>query len=214
MTEQLSPGRDGTAAQVTTRDESALVSALRHGDETAFSTLVDRYHATLLRVANAYVADRMVAEEVVQETWLALIRGIDRFEERSTLKTWLFHVLIYQARRRVKLEERIVPFAAVEASRFLPADDEWAGHWANGLASWDDQPEERMLSRETMTQLGSFIAMLPPKQRTVITLRDVEGLDGKEVCRLLGITDGAQRLLLHRARSRVRREMERYLIGE
>jgi RNA polymerase sigma-70 factor (ECF subfamily) len=123
-------------------------------------------------------------------------------------------VLIYQARRRVKLEERIVPFAAVEASRFLPADDEWAGHWANGLASWDDQPEERMLSRETMTQLSSFIAMLPPKQRTVITLRDVEGLDGKEVCRLLGITDGAQRLLLHRARSRVRREMERYLIGE
>lgn len=213
MSEQFSPGHDGTPARVTAGDESALVSALRQGDERAFSTLVDRYHAALLRLANAYVADQMVAEEVVQETWLALIRGIDRFEERSTLKTWLFHVLVYQARRRVKLEERIVPFAAVEASRFLPADDEWAGHWANGLASWEELPEERMLSRETMAQLSSFIAMLPAKQRAVITLRDIEGLDAVDVCRLLGITDGAQRLLLHRARSHVRREMERYLTG-
>jgi len=194
-------------------EEASLVAALRQGDETAFATLVDRYHATLLRLATAYVSDRMVAEEVVQETWLALVRGIDRFEERCTLKTWLYRVLVYQARHRVKHEARIVSFSAVESSRFLPAGDKWAGHWADGLASWEDLPEEQMLGKETVAHIESLIAALPPRQRAVIILRDVEGLDAAEVCDVLGLTDSTQRVLLHRARSRVRRGVERYLVG-
>jgi len=194
-------------------EEASLVAALRQGDETAFATLVDRYHAALLRLARAYVSDRIVAEEVVQETWLALVRGIDRFEERCTLKTWLYRVLVYQARHRIKHEARIVSFSAVESRRFLPSGGEWAGHWADGLASWDDLPEEQILSKETAAQIELLIAALPPRQRSVIVLRDVEGLDAAEVCEILGLTDSTQRVLLHRARSRVRRGVERYLVG-
>jgi RNA polymerase sigma-70 factor (ECF subfamily) len=213
MSRNLSPAQGSGRSLQFSAEETSLVAALRQGDETAFATLVDRYHAALLRLATAYVSDRAVAEEVVQETWLALVRGIDRFEERCTLKTWLYRVLVYQARHRIKHEERIVTFSAVESSRFLPAGDEWAGHWSDGLASWDDLPEEQMLSKEAMAHIESLIADLPPRQRAVIVLRDVEGLEAAEVCDVLGLTDSTQRVLLHRARSRVRRGVERYLVG-
>jgi RNA polymerase sigma-70 factor (ECF subfamily) len=194
-------------------EEVRLVAALQQGDETAFASLVERYHLSLLRLATAYVSDRMVAEEVVQETWLALVRGIDRFEGRSSLKTWLFRVLTYQARRRATHEGRIVSFSemewpAVAADRFR-AD----GHWADGLPDWSDTPEQQLLSHETRELVESLIARLSPRQRTVIVLRDIEGLSAAEICEILAMTDSTERMLLHRARSHVRQGLEQYLRG-
>ena len=201
-------------------DESALVERLRQGDEEAFAGLVDRYGASMVRVARMHVRDRAVAEEVVQETWLAVLQGVDRFEERSSFRTWLFRILCNKAKKRAEREGRAVPFSAlvatdaasgepaVDPDRFLGLDDpEWPYHWASPPSAW---PEDRLLAGETMEVIRETIAALPETQREVIRLRDVEGWESEDVAEALSISGGNQRVLLHRARSRVRAALEAY----
>jgi RNA polymerase sigma-70 factor (ECF subfamily) len=201
-------------------DDAAVIAALRDGDEKAFAALMREYNAMLLRVAQIYVASRAVAEEVVQETWIAVLNGIDRFEGRSSLKTWIFRILTNIAKTRGQRESRTVPFsalerpgavpeAAVDADRFLPPDHErWPGHWASKPQPW---PEDRLLGAETLELVERAIEALPPAQRAVISLRDVQGWNAEETCNALGITETNQRVLLHRARSKVRQTLENYL---
>jgi len=201
-------------------EERALLARLRAGDAMAFEMLVDRWTPSMLRVARMHVATQAVAEEVVQDTWLAVLRGIDRFEGRSSVRTWVFRILMNQAKTRGVREKRTVPFAslasaetdeefsAVDASRFHPEGHRVAGHWASPPPRWDEQPVERLESRETIDAIRRAIDQLPPAQRTVMTLRDIEGWDAPEVCDALEITEGNQRVLLHRARSRVRAALE------
>ena len=206
-------------------DERALIAALRRGEEAAFVELIDRHGAALVRLARTFIRDRAVAEEVVQETWLAVLNGIDRFEGRSSLKTWVFQILSNRARSRAVRESRSAPFsafagdgaddqAAVDADRFRGEQHRWAGHWAAAPSDWSHLPEERLLGRETLALVLEAIRMLPPRQADVIVLRDVEGWQPDEVCAALGITDANQRILLHRARSKVRAALERYLAAE
>jgi len=188
-------------------------------DEAAFAALVTRYHASLKRVARAYVSTDAVAEEVVQDTWMAAIRGLDRFEQRATIKTWLFRILTNQAKSRGMRERRTVPFASlagadgeepsVAPDRFQRDGDTWPGHWAIPPRPWQD-PERRLASLEAREHLRAAIAALPPTQQAVLTLRDVEGLESEEVCGLLDLSAGNQRVILHRARARVRADLERY----
>ena len=204
-------------------DELQLVEALRGGDEAAFVTLIDRYQGPLVRLAQVYVGDRAVAEEVVQETWLGVLRGLDRFEGRSSLKTWIFRILTNRAKTRGEREGRTVPFSAlsleldpsepsVGPERFLPPDHpRWPGHWSSPLKSWGDDPVARLLSGETLGYVETALNALPQSQRTVIALRDVEGWASDEVCSLLGISETNQRVLLHRARSKVRMALEQHL---
>ncbi|HEX9372721.1 MAG TPA: sigma-70 family RNA polymerase sigma factor [Roseiflexaceae bacterium] len=206
-------------------EELRLVAALRAGDEAAFATLIDRYHASLLRLAMLYVPSRAVAEEVAQETWLGVLQGIGRFEGRSSLKTWIFRILTNRARTRGQREGRSVPFSAlagaaaepgepaVDPDRFLPPEHEDAGWWVSYPQSWHDRPEERLLSQETQSVLRQAIDALPPSQREVITLRDLEGWASDEVCGALSVSEANQRVLLHRARSKVRRALEQYFDG-
>jgi RNA polymerase sigma-70 factor (ECF subfamily) len=204
-------------------DERALVAALRNGDEDAFALLVDRHHNTLLRVAMFYVPSRAVAEEVVQETWIGVLQGIGRFEGRSSLKTWIFSILTHRAKTRGQQESRHISFSSlshsgcesseqgVDPDRFLPADHEhWPHHWALPPTSWGESPEKRLLSKETQVHLRQAIAALPETQQEVIRLRDIEQWTSQEVCNVLGISETNQRVLLHRARSRVRRGLESY----
>jgi len=204
-------------------DETALIEALRRRDEAAFVELVDRYHGSLVRLAQMYVPDRAAAEDVVQDTWLGVLKGIDRFEGRSSFKTWLFRILTNTAKTRGVREARSVPFSTlfdaeseaaeptVTPDRFVSPDEQWAGSWSIAPSAWTDQPETRLLSREALAHIRSAIAALPPAQREVITLRDVEGWGSDEVCNALDITETNQRVLLHRARSKVRAALEDYL---
>ena len=217
----LPAGREPAAED----DDRRLVAALRRGDDAAFAALLDRYHAPLVRLASLYVADPAVAEEVVQETWLGVLRGIDRFEGRAAFKTWLFRILTNQAKRRGAREGRSVSFSslsqrdaegderAVAPERFVPAGDPDAGHWAGQLQDWKRSPEDEVLSQEVRSLVGREIEGLPPGQRMVIALRDVEGWGAAEVCGALGISETNQRVLLHRARSKVRRALDCYLGG-
>ena len=201
--------------------EWRLVEQLRAGDEAAFRQLVERHHNALVRVAGNYVPTRALAEEVAQETWLAVVSGIDRFEGRSSVKTWLFRILINRARTRGVRERRTVPDSSlagedgggpvVEPERFRSSEHRWAGHWAAPPRRWDGIPEDRLLAAETKAVVDAAIEALPPAQREVITLRDVQGLSSGEVCDLLDLTEGNQRVLLHRARAKVRAALERYL---
>jgi RNA polymerase sigma-70 factor (ECF subfamily) len=200
-------------------DDEPWVTALRNGDEAAFVRLVERYHGSLIRTAMTYVRDRDVAEEVVQEAWVAVVRGIDRFEGRSSLATWIFRIVTYQARSRGERERRTVPLStfepgpdepAVDPSRFATAGP-WPGHWAEAPRHWGPDASARLLARETKGVVAQAVEELPAAQRTVITLRDIQGLDSEEVCAALDITPGNQRVLLHRARSRVRAALERYM---
>jgi RNA polymerase sigma-70 factor (ECF subfamily) len=199
-------------------DERALIEALRRGDEAAFMRLVDEYGPMLLRVARMYVPSAAVAEEVVQETWIAVLNGIDRFEGRSSLKTWIFRILANIAKTRGERERRSVPFSSaasadepsVDPDRFLPASDEHARAWAIGPIPWPG-PEESLLSAETRDVILDAIEKLPPAQREVITLRDVDGWTSEEVRNALEISETNQRVLLHRARSKVRGAIERHL---
>jgi RNA polymerase sigma-70 factor, ECF subfamily len=208
-------------------DEMQLVAALRGGDEDAFAELIERHHMAMIRVAHIYVRNRAVAEEVVQETWAAVLEGIDRFEERSSLKTWLFRILTNRAKTRATREGRMVPFsalgddhnrtrdAAVDPDRFLDAGHpRWPHHWAAPPHDWRVMPEERLLARETVAVIRAAIDMLPPAQRQVVTLRDVEGWSSGEVCDLLDLSEGNQRVLLHRARSKLRRALEEHFDPE
>jgi RNA polymerase sigma-70 factor, ECF subfamily len=201
--------------------DEALIAGLRAGDERAFATVVDLHTPALLRVAMAYVPSRAVAEEVVQETWIAVMGGIDRFEGRSSLKTWIFRILANVAMRGGSRERRSVPFAALAAAedtgepsvdpdRFLPPDHElFPGHWLISPTRWPT-PEEGLLAGETRAVIVAAIDELPKAQRTVIALRDIEGWGADEVCAALEISAGNQRILLHRARTRVRAALEEH----
>jgi RNA polymerase sigma-70 factor (ECF subfamily) len=204
-------------------EDHELVQRLREGDESAFAELIDHYGATMLRVAQMYVRDRATAEEVVQETWLAVLNGIDRFEERSSLKTWLFRILTNRAKTRGERDGRQIPFSslasaeaeagepAVDPDRFLGPDSPHPGAWAAPPRAW---PQDKLLERETLGVIQTAIEKLPEAQREVIRLRDIEGWTPMEVADALEITDGNQRVLLHRARSKVRAALEEYLDPE
>lgn len=206
-----------------TKADAFLVAALCQGDEAAFVTLITRYHHALIKLALLYVGSQAVAEEVVQETWLGVLKGIHRFEGRSSLKTWVFRMLVNIARTRGAREGRSIPFSAldhpdaegdepaVEAERFHAPGEPYAGWWVTYPRTWDALPEERLLSQEIRAVLQEVIDALPPSQRTVISLRDVEGWTVDEVCAVLGVSEGNQRVLLHRARAKVRRRLEQYL---
>ncbi len=205
---------------VTPVEELSLIEALRAGDEHAFERLVAEYHASMLRLALSFVRNRAVAEEVVQETWLGVLNGLDRFEGRSSLKTWIFRILTNRAKTRGEREGRTVPFSAlaepgeeglsVEPERFSGPNHRWAGHWAAYPERWEAVPERKLLSSEARTRIDDAIAGLPLSQRAVITLRDVTGLTSEEVCNVLELSGTNQRVLLHRARSRVRAVLEDY----
>src|SRR5437667_12690280 len=174
------------AGVVASADDLYLIEQLRSGNEAAFEALIDRYATAMLRLAMVYVRVWAVAEEVVQETWLAVLESLGRFEGRSSLKTWMFRILTNCAKTRAKREGRSISFSslaehdtnlaepAVEADRFLPADHRWADHWVSFPANWQELPEERLLSRETRAHLEKAIKALPPNQRDIIILRDIE----------------------------------------
>jgi len=196
-----------------------LVAALRRGEERAFLQLVGRYQPSMLRLSMTLVRSQAVAEEVVQEAWLGVLQGIDRFEGRSSLKTWIFRIVTNIAISKAERERRSVPFSsldagdrpAVDPTRFRKPPDPYSGGWLFAPRDWSAVPEDRLLSRETLRCVAAAIGALPPNQRAVVTLHDVEGLTSEEICSLLSISQTNQRVLLHRARSRVRAALERYL---
>jgi RNA polymerase sigma-70 factor (ECF subfamily) len=197
---------------------SSELNALKAGDENAFAALVQRYHGSLIRLAMGYVKDHAIAEDVVQETWLTCIKSLDRFEGRSTLKTWIFGIALNIARSRGRKEGRVLPFASLfrrDAGSSGPTVDPERfggdGMWKPLPTSWANVPEERVLGQETMARVRDAIDTLPAKQREVIVLRDVAGLDASEVCGLLSISPENQRVRLHRARAAVRKMLEDYL---
>ena len=197
------------------QSEAQLVAALRAGDEAAFRSLIEMYHAMLVRVARMYVSTDAAAEDVAAETWLAVLEGIDRFEGRSSLKTWIFRILTNRAKTRGIREGRSLPFSSLEpdepsvdADRFHGGDHNWPGHWAAPPVGF---PEERLLAAETRGVIERAIEALPPTQRAVISLRDVEGWSAEDVCNALTLSETNQRVLLHRARSAVRAALEWYL---
>jgi RNA polymerase sigma-70 factor (ECF subfamily) len=203
--------------------DDTLLERLRAGDEAAFTELVERYSGALMRLVRMYVPSTAVAEEVVQETWLGVLSGLDGFEGRSSLRTWLFRIALNRARTRGSRERRTVPFASladreageehpsVAPERFLgPDHDRWPHHWATPPRRWEESPDRRLESEETMARVRAAIERLPPAQRTVITLRDIEGWESSEVCNALEISETNQRVLLHRARSHVRADLETY----
>ncbi len=206
------------------RTEEQLLTQLLDGNEEAFCALVRRYSPSMTRVAMVFVSRRAVAEEVVQEAWLNVVRSLDGFEAKSSLRTWIYTILRNCAKRRADQEQRLVPLAELSAEeaagdelgvsrdRFFE-DGRWAGMWSTAVQKWDDLPEERLLSVELRTALLEAIDGLPRMQRAVITLRDVEGWPPEEVCEYLGVADGNQRVLLHRARAAARAAIERYLEG-
>ena len=212
----------GTRTVATDRAEEELLAQLRDGDEEAFCALVRRHTPSMTRVAMAFVSRRAVAEEVVQETWLCVVQGLDGFEAKSSLRTWIYAILGNCARRRADQEQRLVPLSELAADE--AAGDElgvsrdqffeegrWAGMWSSAVPPWVDLPEERLHSSQLRTALLEAIDALPRMQKAVITLRDVEGWPPDEVCEYLGVADGNQRVLLHRARAAARAAIERYL---
>ena len=214
-----------TAQPVRLSDDIAVVAALREGNEAVFCALVRRHQALMLRVARGYVRDARSAEDVVQETWMAVLEGIDRFEARASLKTWIMRILVKRAITRAMKDRRQIPFSAlagddeddgptVDPERFLPADHpRFAGHWAAYPGDWGALPHDRLMSRETMAAVTQAIQELPERQRAVISLRDIGGFSPEEVCEALDLSDGNQRVLLHRARAKVREAIERTLEG-
>jgi len=196
-------------------DDAVLVKALMVRDADAFEYLLDRYHPSLVRLAQQYVPSRAVAEEVAQETWLAVIEGIDRFEQRSSIKTWLFRILINIARSRGVQESRSIPFATTAALDDDPVVDphrfrrfgRHRGQWKLPPHPWGN-PEQRALDAETLETIRAAVDRLAPDQREVITMRDLLGWSAAEVCDALDVTDANQRVLLHRARSKVRGALE------
>lgn len=201
-------------------DEDALVAALRAGDQGAFASLVDRHTPAMLRVARGYVPNREYAEDVVQETWIALLKGIDRFEGRSSLRTWLFTVLINIAkarglkeRRQVDAQVKAFTGGTVDPERFRAQGDEWPGHWkaTESPAPFPESPEGSLLGSELTAVAQRGLQTLPERQRIVVTMRDMLGIDSDEVCELLEISTANQRVLLHRGRAAIRQLLEDYL---
>jgi RNA polymerase sigma-70 factor (ECF subfamily) len=207
--------------QLLSPEDARLIEGLRAGDEAAFAALMREYGAAMLRVAQMYVSSRSVAEEVVQEAWVGVLKGIGRFEGRSSLKTWLFRIVANTAKTRGMREARSMPFSAlgddtegepaVDPDRFFGAGDRFPGHWSAPPESWAGGPEGRLLAQEALEVIEREIEQLPPAQRAVITMRDVQGFTSAEVCNALDLTETNQRVLLHRARSKVRQALEEYM---
>ena len=202
--------------------DADLLERLRSGDEQAFETLVELHYSAMVAVARTYVSSRAVAEEVVQDAWIGVLRGIEGFEGRSSLRTWIMRIVANTAMRRGGAEARSVPFsslapegeeAAVDPERFRGADGAFPGHWRAYPGDWTGLPEEALLGRETLAVATRAIDELPVAQRTVITLRDIHGYGADEVCSALDIAGPHQRVLLHRARARVRAALERHFDG-
>ncbi len=197
------------------RDETALLMALRHGDEAVFMAVVEAWGPAMLRLARAHVSSQAVAEEVVQEAWVGILRAVDRFEGRSSLKTWAFRIVANIAKTRGVKESRSVPFSSatadsadgpvVDPDRFQAPGDRYPGHWQTPPEPW---PEHRLEAAETRNAALAAIAGLPPRQREIITLRDIAGFSAEEACNALDVTETNQRVLLHRARSTVRNALE------
>ena len=207
------------AAPSPASEDAGLIEALRRGSEDAFLTLVQRHQSSMLRVAQAFVSSAAVAEEVVQEAWLGVLHGLTGFQGRSSLRSWIFSILANCARTRGAREARSAPFSsfgepdedepAVDPSRFLGADHpRWPGHWASPPEQW---AEEKLAAKETLELVRRAIEALPPTQRQVITMRDVEGWSSVETCEALRISEANQRVLLHRARSKVRARVEEFM---
>jgi RNA polymerase sigma-70 factor (ECF subfamily) len=207
-------------------DETALVEALRQGDRDAFATLVDANSPWMMRIALSHVSTRASAEDAVQEAWLRCLNGLDGFEGRSALKSWLFVIVTNCARRRAERDSRSVPFSelarreaersepeALEGRFFDDSHPRWPGGWTSFNRSWESLPEQRLLAGEVSERIESAAARLPEGQRAVFLLRDVEGWGSEEVCNALGISGSNQRVLLHRARHTIRAVLEDYLEG-
>ncbi|WP_447965174.1 RNA polymerase sigma factor [Nitrospira sp. Ecomares 2.1] len=207
-------------------DEPGLVRALQAGDEQVFAAVMDWYSGSLLRLALSFVPSRAVAEEVVQETWMGVFEGIHRFEGRSSFKTWLFRILTNRAKTRGIRESRYEPFGlsassgeideglSLEDSLFI-TEGSRTGHWKDPPNAWEpDTPERALLSKECRAAIETAIESLPATQRQVMTLRDIEGVSSEEICNILGISETNQRVLLHRARTKVRRELHPYVQGD
>jgi RNA polymerase sigma-70 factor (ECF subfamily) len=201
-----------------TGDDRDLVAALRAGDEQAFAALIDGWSGSMLRMARTHVPTDSVAEEVVQETWLAVLTGLERFRGESSLRTWVYRILLNQAKSRGARERRTVPFASltddegptVDPSRFQGVGDAHPGGWRRFPDEW---PEQSFLSREVLEVVSRALAELPARQRAVVALRDLDGHTADEVSELLTISPGNQRVLLHRGRAVVRAHLERYYAG-
>jgi RNA polymerase sigma-70 factor (ECF subfamily) len=203
-----------------------LVVALRAGDEAAFVTLIERYHADMLRLAQLYLPDPALAEEIAHEAWLGILRDLDGFQARSSLRTWLFRRVLDGARARASGELRRIPVSAwddagadhavptVEPERFRRPGDQWPGGWVSFPPSWGEAPEQRLFSGEVRQLMREAIDHLPPAQREVVVLRDVQGWTAQEVCHVLDLSEAHQRLLLQRGRSRLRRELAHHVAGE
>lgn len=199
-------------------DELELIAALRKGDEDAFMSLVERLQPVMLRVSRMYVSSQAVAEEVVQEAWLGVLQGIDRFEGRSSLRTWTLRIVSNIAKTKGQREGRSVPFAslggddldapAFDPDRFFGPSEEWPGHWSTMPADWSGGPEERLSASETLDAVRIAVEGLPSMQAEVIRLRDVMGWSSEEVRNALDLSETNQRVLLHRARAKVRRALE------
>lgn len=208
---------------MTYESELHLIEMLRNGDERAFALLIEQCHCAMLRLALIYIPKQALAEEVVQDTWISVLQGLNQFEGRSSLKTWIFRILANRAKTFVLREGRSVPFSslsdrevdsnepAVDPDRFFPPGAPRPGTWISLPENWYELPEERLLSQETYIRIEQAIEALPPNQRTVITLHDIEGWMPEEICSVLDISAANQRVLLHRARSKVRHALERYL---
>lgn len=181
-------------------EDAVLIDRLQAGDEAAFADLVERYHARLLRLAEATVGSRAVAEEVVQDTWLAVVRGVERFEGRSTLRTWLFHILLNRARTAGRREQRAAHDDIATIESFTRR-----GGWVTPPEPWTDAADNRVVAEKVAGQVRGLLDQLPESQRQIVLLRDVEGVPPDEVSQLVGVTSGNQRVLLHRGRARLRR---------
>lgn len=205
---------------VASKEDLAIVERLRAGDELAFMMLVEQHTAAMLRIARMYVSSRAVAEDVVAEAWLGVVKGIDRFEGRSSLRTWIYRIVANIAKTRGAAEGRSVPFSSlagdgtdrgVEPSWFYDVNGPSPGGWTTFPEDWRGIPEARLLGNETLRRIGRAIENLPPLQAEVIRLRDVLGWSSDEVRNALDLSEVNQRVLLHRARTRVRRELDEYL---
>ena len=201
-------------------EDLQFVERLRAGDEDAFMMLVDKHQAMMLRIARMYVSSQAVAEEVVQDAWIGILQGLPKFEERSSLRTWMYRILANIAKTRGQREGRSQPFSSlvdldhgpsVPESWFRGHDDRWPDHWSTFPNDWSGMPEERLLAAETLRVVGDAIDGLPPMQAEVIRLRDVLGWTSADVRNVLDLSETNQRVLLHRARSRVRRAVDAYL---
>ncbi len=201
-----------------------LIARLRAGDETTFAQLVEHYNASMVRIAAIYVNEFAVAEEVVQDTWIAVLKGLDRFEGRSSFKTWIFTILSNRAKTRATRESRYVPLELSDEPddsdsgmpHFHPPNTPYAGSWADGSIPhiWESVPETQLLGQETRSIIFRTIEALSPNQQQVIRLRDVDGFSAEEVCNMLQLSESNQRVLLHRARERVRQALDSYFAQE